>query len=72
MGMPVYVIECHVSIWVKICVCVQATVHKLGAFFFFNGMRVLETDLQTAALAHISPLMHVFIRALGEAERAGQ
>lgn len=55
-------IECNVSLsvstWVK-CACKQlCTLFFPGvflSFFFFNGMRVSETDVQTAALSHISP-----------------
>lgn len=61
--------------WLKACVRVHARASNCAQarcfffFGFFSGMRMLETD--SGALTH-QALMHVFIRALGEAERAGQ
>lgn len=79
----VWLCEClctlSMSTWVKVCVCVharaQATVHPLGAFFvvFFFQWNACVGDRRTDSGAPTHPpLMHVFIRALGEAERAGQ
>lgn len=59
--MPAYIIEWRVCLseFKFVCACTRAHEQpctcSVRFFFSFNGMRVLETDVQTAALSHISP-----------------